>query len=164
MSRILATVPLVGWLVGFLFRVVFRWFFGPVEPRLLIPLVSLPGSEAGDVVSDIRWLVVAAGWSLLAVLLVEAAKVVLVRRNQVHGTLVYVLLVAYQVILFVDLLRANAFDWWLWVLSLAGVYELRLVGNLDEIAGFRIPWISGVVALMTTAALFYIQPRLTRVR
>lgn len=91
----------------------------------------------------------------MCVLIVEPAKLAVPSFAARNPRRTYCLLVVYQIILFGDTIKAHAFDWWKWLLSLVGAATLTPATSIYEVAGFRFPWISGVVALATRCVLFW---------
>ena len=149
MKTLLASLPLCAWAVSLSLVLWVRSFLSLAGATILVPLVSVPRSEQGDVVSDVTGFALVVAWGLLCMLLVEPAKAgtasFLGRRR---GAL-YSLLLLYQVILLGDTVRTHAFDWWKWLLSLVGAATLAASSEMRDIAGFHFPWLScaGAVAV-----------------
>jgi hypothetical protein len=91
-------------------------------------------------------------WGLVCALLVEPTKAA------AHGVraraAVYALLVVYQIVLVGDTIRAHAFDWWRWVLWLAGLITLPTFSIDQDVASFHFPWISCASAIAAAVAVF----------
>jgi hypothetical protein len=92
----------------------------------------------------------------VATLCVEPAKFLIRRAN----TLLYVALIAYQFILGVDVLRGNAMDWWVWILSVMGLTSLGTGDWRNLTFPIASPWISLIGAITICAAL--VTPRRER--
>lgn len=152
MSRLSGVLPLCAWLACLVLFVVAPSLRGLLDPQAQLPIVSIEDSSGGDVTSNVGGLVVVAAWALLAALLVEPAKAVSVKRP--HGAMLYFWLLMYQVILVADTIRAHTSDWWTWLLSLAGIGQLKDVNDVNSLAGSVFPWISFLAAVALLAFSF----------
>jgi hypothetical protein len=113
-----------------------------------LPRVSVPDGRAGDFASTVPALFMALVVGVFCLLLVEVAKYGVFRLNSGRA---YVLLVGYQMALFVEILRAHAPDWWTWMLSWLGLIDLHKVS--EETRLLPIPPLSISLALVAAALI-----------
>lgn len=153
MKLLLRSLPAVTWIVALSCGVLVRTLLRHASETVLVPLVSLPKHSQGDIVSDVTGLVIVIGWALVSLLIVEPTKA-LAARSEVSHRYAFPALVLYQIILFGDTIRAHAFDWWKWMLSLVGATTLTPANEMHEVAGFHFPWISLCAAVAATVLVF----------
>lgn len=136
-GAIAESVPLVAawalvWLVPLLRH--WRWGSDDFEPRL--PCVAYPFLPGNDIISVVPDLFRALMLAVLACAVAEITKLVSAGAggNAAHLAVVSV----FQVLLVLDTLRANAYDWFVYSLSYFRVISLRK----DQIVGIETVWVS----------------------
>ena len=159
MRTLLSSLPLLAWVMSLSFTLWIRAILDLVDATLLVPLVSLPRSSQGDVVSDVTGFVLVIAWALICLLLVEPTKWAAARSAKGSWRLLYLMLVAYQVVLLGDSIRSQTFDWWKWLLSLVGAATLTPANEFYMVAGFRFPWLSLGMALASGFLVFQSLPK-----
>lgn len=154
MSRSVRVVgPVVGaWLVALLGFMVLRRGSPLSDLQPSLPLVSLPFNAHRDVASSVPMLFAILAFALACALIVEPAKLAVCEQAHLRR-IGYVLLLVFQVSLVADVFRAYAYDWWRWTTTWLGFSQLREVIDLKDVAGLRIPWPSGVMAVCLAAYL-----------
>lgn len=152
MRKLLASLPVLAWLVSASLNLCLRSLLNAAGATVLVPLVSVADRAGRDVVSDVTGFAVVFAWGLVSALLIEPTKAAAHAARR--STALYSLLVAYQFVLFADTIRAHAFDWWRWLLSLTGIVVLPAFPGVQDVPSFHFPWMSCVVAVATAIAVF----------
>ncbi len=152
-ALVLTTPVVAGWVVDALTplwaSLVWRLVTSVYSPSL--PLVALPaGSTTTDVRSCVPALFVALIAGGLSALPVELSKAHLSGRNRL---LTSFFLVAYQLLLLVDILRTHARDWWVWMLSWFGLFDLNSVDWRKPMLPIQSPWLALIGLIVTVAWL-----------
>src|SRR5690349_3673084 len=154
--RYLAIVGLIwcSWLAAAGYRAISEFFcwrpevIGPEIPYLL----TVHGTRT-DVVSSVSYFVSMLLLGGVCCMPIEAAKLRALSLRL--PTLLYILLVALQLVLLGDVLRTYAYDWWRYLLSLA---HIRMIDSSAwmRTSVARVPWVSGLATLCITLFLCYL--------
>jgi len=142
----------IGWLVDSLAPLwsQLAWWHDSVFPTL--PLVAV-ANAATDVRSSVPGLFMAFIVGGLSALCIEVSKVQL--RGE-HRRSLALVLIAYQLLLFIDAFRGHARDWWVWTLSWFGLVRLESVDWHVPTLPVSSPWLAlaGMVATLICLAKF----------
>jgi hypothetical protein len=150
----LAHIVILAWLsCGFavafpLIRSLFDWRPEAAGPEL--PYLLLPRGTPTDVmssVSHLTWILIAAA---LCCVPLEAAK--LLSRRIEHGVFAFIALLTLQVVLVGEFVKTYAYDWWRYLLSLAGVRPITPTTWMITNEGLR-PWWTLAATLLVTLML-----------
>jgi hypothetical protein len=152
MRMLLASLPVLGWLISVSLNLWLRSILNAAGATVLVPIISVSDRAGRDVVSDVTGFAVVVGWGLGCALLVEPTKAAV--HSARRRVALYALLVGYQIVLFGDTIRAHAFDWWRWLLSLTGIATLPMFPTEQDAASFHFPWLSCALAVATAIAVF----------
>lgn len=85
-----------------------------------MPFLLTPRAAGGHVRSSVYYFVVILAAAAVSIAPIEISKFAMSRRS----ALLYVALVLQQLVTVADVVRANAWDWWMFLLSVAHVHEL----------------------------------------
>jgi hypothetical protein len=147
------TLPvLLSWMSGASLYFYLREGFPFHDLQPSLPLVSLPFDPRRDVVSSVPMLFFALVAAFVCASITEVAKARSVQQGRRAATF-YIVLMVYQLILVADIFRAYAYDWWTWFLSWTGFGHLDSTGDLRAVSGLRLPWLSGIAALLAIAII-----------
>lgn len=152
MRTLASLLPVFAWLLSVSLNLWLRSLLNAVGGTVLVPLVSVSDPAGRDVVSDVTGFALVVVWGLVCALLIEPTKAAAHAGRRPIA--VYSLLVACQIVLFGDTIRAHAFDWWRWLLSLTGAVTLPTFPEAQDMPGFHFPWISCAMAVATAVAVF----------
>lgn len=116
-----------------------------------VPYLLLPRGTQTDVVSSVSYFVWILGVAWLCCFPVELAK--LLSRSLPRPVCGYVSLVLFQLLVFADVLRTYAYDWWRYVLWILGIRDIHSTSwMITSVA--RLPWLTCVAAVAVTALLY----------
>lgn len=145
--------PVVAWLFGYSLLLADGALLGESRtPKL--PSVAVPYDPKLDVVSFVPDLFLALSVAVACVLIVEIAKFTTSKLGTRSGT-GYVVLLLFQVVLALDLVRAYAYDWFIYLLSFARLIDLSRRSGIiqDRWVPIPSPWVSFIWLAVTMVAL-----------
>jgi hypothetical protein len=149
-TKILLVPIILSWIVGVIPHFIGRDFL--LRERLLpaLPNVSLPIGSESDFVSIVPHLFRALAIGLIAVICAEPSKYWLASA----GRRFYLFVVVYQAVLFLDLLRWYAYDWFLYSLHFVRVIDLNSnPAVLKRWGAIGAPWISLLCMVLLLAVI-----------
>jgi hypothetical protein len=125
-----------------------------------VPFLLTPGAAGGHVRSSVYYFVVILAAATVSIAPIEISKFAVSR----HSSLLYIALVVQQLVTAADVVRANAWDWWMFLLSVAHVHEVdswSWTESHPSLIGLW-PWPS-LVSGTTLSAVIYIAFRKAQV-
>jgi hypothetical protein len=125
-----------------------------------VPFVAGLSNANTDVRSSVYYLIVVLGSGLISALLLEVAKFITRERS----ASLYVALTCQQALLVADVIRSHAWDWWLYLLSIARISPIDAQTWMEphpSLTG-RWPWPTGVLAVALAAAAMLSDRRANR--
>lgn len=145
----------LAWLLAWVVPLVRLGPWRTMEQIPYLPSVARPFRADSDIVSIVPSLFRCLTLILVVLLLVELTKFVLASEQRL-SRLPLASISLFQAVLAVDTLRAHAYDWFVYLLSFAGLLELRddrLVG-MGTLAAATVPWMSLPFLLVAIAVLW----------
>lgn len=147
------------------------WLFVAFMPMLLrsvpgwnpyggwpeVPYLLTPHAGGEHVRSSVYYFVVVAIGGTVSAAVVEWSKFVCARQRT--ALLPYILLTAYQLVIWADAIRTNAYDWWAYLLYVVALYDIDSGSwqNLPPSLAGRWPWASAVSAAIVSIAMVVMQ-------
>ena len=86
-----------------------------------IPFLLTPGASGLHVRSSVYYFIVVGALGAISILPIEVSKYLVGRRR---SRAAFLLLLSHQLVTLADVLRANAWDWWLYLLSVMHLYRI----------------------------------------
>jgi hypothetical protein len=143
-SMVVFLVLSLGWALWF--PAIGTFVYREIGPEPMVPYVARQSSGETDFMSSVSGLITVLGGVLIAWALVEIAKGVLVASDWQNKRKIglFAAMLLYQTALGMEMVRISAPDWWLWLKSLIGLYELtnEVTAPTPEQA---IPWVSAAL-------------------
>lgn len=127
----------------------------------LVPNVVMPPGTSTCVVSSVPFLLAVLAIAVIAVLPVEIAKAC--SRITRRPSIAYGALLAYQLVLGLDIVRANATDWWVFIWSALRVRPIDALSWMDPpfVSGSRSLWCSAI-ALFALGVVLWVSDHVRR--
>jgi len=122
----------------------------------------MPPATQTDVVSSVSLLLFVIALAIVAVLPAEISK--LWSASLRHRTSSYVVIFCYQAVLFLDVIRAYATDWWVYIWSVLRVKPIGASTWMEPpfISGNHHIWLSGVALLIAIVVITALEMFATR--
>ena len=111
---------LLAFLVPFIVTAIPGWNPQGGWPEL--PYLLSPYGTAGHVRSSVYYLIVILAAGFVTAAIMEWPKFLLGGRNTSSAP--YLALLIHQLVTFTDVIRANAYDWWTYLLHIVNLYEI----------------------------------------
>jgi len=118
-----------------------------------VPYLLTQHAAGEHVRSSVYYLIIVSAGGLISAMVIECSKVLLAR--QTTSLVPYIALLVHQAVTWLDAIRTNAYDWWMYLLHVAHLYRLDSSSWLilhPSLAG-RWPWPAAISAIVMSAII-----------